>query len=373
MNNIYGLKDPQKNILNQLNHWHLKTGDGFYKFLAPCEHPWYRKGDSWTEELKLSDTTLRKYFKKICASYPSKKDFEAAKDLFQNKPFASYFDRLRKLTFYFKNPHFQKKVTSESQKKFVSTFGSKFAPIYTDKTNNSLYPPKSPLDQNSHKDVRNFPSLKTKEDRKGDLDQKSWNLAQEIHQIWQEKTNGAIPTPRLTAGFAGKLLKALRIHFSNSLELWKSYCESVSSSDFLMGKVGAFKAWLIWVIRQETIEKIKKGALGIKKPFQSSKEVLTLSKKEIEKKIQNSSEPKKIKTLRQRLLKKMGVGSYTSWIKSMEIVVEGKSVVFKAVNEFAQMKVQEKYGQFLHQVCERLGLKAEVRVEIFYISYAEKR
>lgn len=92
-------------IFNQLNYWYYKSGNGFYKFLKPCNHIWYRKGDSWCEELKLSENTIRKYLKIICSVYNSYKFFKNKKNAFIGKPFLSYFDRTLRITRFFKNPY----------------------------------------------------------------------------------------------------------------------------------------------------------------------------------------------------------------------------------------------------------------------------
>jgi hypothetical protein len=46
-----------------LFHWRTSNYQSFYKFKEPCDHPFYREGDSWTEELGFSrrefDTALK--------------------------------------------------------------------------------------------------------------------------------------------------------------------------------------------------------------------------------------------------------------------------------------------------------------------------
>ncbi len=354
MNTLIEVSKHSCALFKQLNFWHSKSGDGFYKFLAPCEHPWYRKGDSWCEELKVSENTLRKYLKTLCASYRSKKSFGEKLDPFEGKPFASYFDRLRKITFYFQNPQFSMKMAQEGrgeQKNFASRCGSDCVSIDTDKTNNSLYPPKSPIDQNSKREVGSLNLLKIKKEGRGDLDAKSWDLAQQMYRLWKEKTEGAIPTPNLSERFAVRLLQALKTHFSNSLELWKSYCESVSSSDFLMGRIGSFKAWLVWVIREQTIQKIKNGDLGVKKLFICVKEILKSSQQEIKQAIEALETSQKIKDLRLSLLKKLGVGEYESWFSRLEIQEEGSQMIFKGGGTFTMDQITTRYAALLKKQC----------------------
>jgi len=51
-------------LLQQISYWwHIKNGKPFYKFRSPCDHDWYKDGDSWTEELGMTpggfDTALK--------------------------------------------------------------------------------------------------------------------------------------------------------------------------------------------------------------------------------------------------------------------------------------------------------------------------
>ena len=48
-------------LLSQILHWwKIKGRRTFYKFKCPCEHPLYRPGDSWSEELGLSKYLVTK-------------------------------------------------------------------------------------------------------------------------------------------------------------------------------------------------------------------------------------------------------------------------------------------------------------------------
>ena len=91
-------------MMSQLEFWFkAREGKSFYKFLEPCEHERYKEGDSWQEELGMSSSEIRSAFKKIGIAYKSKKAFNEAEDIFQGKYYASYYDRIRKITYYFRN------------------------------------------------------------------------------------------------------------------------------------------------------------------------------------------------------------------------------------------------------------------------------
>ena len=90
-------------VMQQLDYWFENHPEGFYKFLLPSEHPAYKDGDSWTEELGMSKDEFRTAFDKIGHRYKSKSEFDKAEDKFQGKFYCSYVDRRSNLTFYFRN------------------------------------------------------------------------------------------------------------------------------------------------------------------------------------------------------------------------------------------------------------------------------
>lgn len=53
-------------LLMRCLYWMEKKDAPFYKFLKPCEHPFYREGDSFVEELGFSTGVLDGAMKKIC-------------------------------------------------------------------------------------------------------------------------------------------------------------------------------------------------------------------------------------------------------------------------------------------------------------------
>ena len=89
--------------MQQLDYWFENHPEGFYKFLLPSEHPAYKAGDSWTEELGMSVDEFRTAFDKIGHRYKSKSEFDKAEDKFQGKFYCSYVDRRSNLTYYFRN------------------------------------------------------------------------------------------------------------------------------------------------------------------------------------------------------------------------------------------------------------------------------
>lgn len=90
-------------LMQQLEYWFDKNPNGFFKFLSPCDNKKYIKGDSWCEELGFSEDEFRTAFGKIGISHKSKNMFEKDEDSFKNMFYCSYFDKIKGLTFYFRN------------------------------------------------------------------------------------------------------------------------------------------------------------------------------------------------------------------------------------------------------------------------------
>lgn len=102
-------------LMQQLDYWFSKMPDGFYKFLSPCANEAYKPGDSWEEELAFSVDEFRTAFDNIGIRYTSKTAYKRAvaaglvfirplKDgEIEEKFYASYHDKIKGLTFYFRN------------------------------------------------------------------------------------------------------------------------------------------------------------------------------------------------------------------------------------------------------------------------------
>lgn len=105
-------------LMQQLDYWFSKMPDGFYKFLSPCNNEAYKPGDSWEEELAFSADEFRTAFDRIGVRHISKKAYKAAESsssvflqalkdgTFEEKFYASYHDKIKGLTFYFRNHPF---------------------------------------------------------------------------------------------------------------------------------------------------------------------------------------------------------------------------------------------------------------------------
>ena len=140
-------------LFQQLEYWFDKPqyAGGFYKFLEPATNePQYKEGQSWTEELGVSDKVFRTAFARIGTHWGSKKEYENAEDKFQGKYFCSYYDRQRHLTYYFRNNDLvnallDSLVLGEPQRE-VTENPNRVSAISETTTENSLYDEQKKLD-----------------------------------------------------------------------------------------------------------------------------------------------------------------------------------------------------------------------------------
>lgn len=101
-------------LMLQLEYWFSKSdANSFYKFLEPCEDAHYRTGDSWVEELGFTKAEFRGAFAKIGKVYKSKKEYESSTDKFQGKFYLSYYDRVKRLTYYLRHDKSVEEVNRE--------------------------------------------------------------------------------------------------------------------------------------------------------------------------------------------------------------------------------------------------------------------
>ena len=117
-----------------------------------------------------------------------------------------------------------------------------------------------------------------------------------------------------------------------------------------MGKVGSFRAWLIWVIREDTVAKIKAGALGIKRLFDFAVEKASIKKEEVVACIEATSESVKQKAARKRVLEKVGEGAYRSWFEALEFREEGGVVAIGGAGPFVRAKIEERFGKMMRDM-----------------------
>lgn len=235
-------------LYRQLLYWFKKMEyKPFYKFLKPCEHGSYKTGESWTEELSMTETEFRTAFQKIGIAYKSKKDFDNAENKFvddkgEEKYFCSYIDRLERKTYYFMNNELVKKLDFEIN---YSNF-----PINEE---NYFLEIKKPISRNEEsqfletkKAISNNSRLPVEyqENKTGNVRESILKLKELLETQFNNK---------LTPTQIDKLVMLSVQHEVNPLEIY-------NNSDYLRGFVDKKPTWRMWTANAEaTIQKMKAG------------------------------------------------------------------------------------------------------------------
>lgn len=260
-------------ILGRFEYWFTKYQQGFYKFIEPCNHPLYRSGDSWAEEIGFSRKVFTKAFDLIGIRYKSKSAFQKSRNKFQGKLYASYHDRKTNQTYFFRNHRFanqflknlfKRKTPSESippnkiknqdtlNKKSSVKIGRSWNGQLSRSFNKLIQKNTSSLDSSTQKNkIQSFNHSQQK-------------VMEEMVEIWKEEIGEIGIT--LSESLLKRLNKAFVNFFDQSIESWKSYCRIISSSKFLMGesKNKFFKkAWITWAITENAIKQIRGGVFNL--------------------------------------------------------------------------------------------------------------
>jgi hypothetical protein len=324
-------------ILSSLEYWFTKKPDGFYKFMEPCSHRLYRRGDSWEEELGCERRCFARSFKKIGIKYKSRMEFDAAPDKFQGKMYASYYDRYTNRTFFIRN--------HTLANEFLKDFSTVKTPSLKNGSVSSkpaVYLPNLPLStgQNglSYIEAKNTPN-----DLSKDKSHAGNEIIKKMIDIWTAIVGeGREQIIELRGKLIPFLKKALTDKFDNCLQQWKEYCKNIARSKFLMGEKTSFKADLEWALKFESIRKVLSGdyyGIGDRSRKLTPEELEELEQERqekqkakelkqqrsiqaLEEEIKNRpDEPDSIKNFRIKWLNAFGEQSYREFLESSTLKV----------------------------------------------------
>ncbi len=351
-------------LVNELLYWFKKYPDGFYKFIGPCKHRAYKKGDSWSEVLGCAARHFSRLFDKIGTRYTSKTKFLQEKDPFKGKPFVSYYDRDTNQMYFLINYKIANalygcdKAISKDTKK---TTDDPVTETCEKKVQESTPPISSCNGQNmDSKQLPTRPAVSshiettsTQQELSKDNSHARLEIQKKMIEIWTNTVEQGKEQITLTPKRIAFLRKAFTDKFESSLEKWKEYCEKVASSKFLMGEIKAsFRATLDWVLKFEVIQKILEGQYGI-----GDRRVLPPppDNQGLENEIKTSDEPEKIKQFRLKCLNAVGGHTYTSWFKNLSINFDGKNFSLVAPTKFIADYVGRTFYSNLRVLLEKTG------------------
>ncbi len=391
-----GLKSPLLGLLRgQLDYWFSKKPNGFYKFLEPCNHPLYKAGDSWSEELGISRRVFNAVFELIGIRYNSKTAFKTAKDKFQGKLYASYHDRKTNKMFYVRNTEMFHQTKRTSLKEPIHNISSpknisqgksiSREKLVDEIVNNPLPNNHSSNDTNcrsyggtiggkskySFTDNTSSSLVQKAQAENSDDFTESKKIAEEIKNIWIEEI-GEPEITHLSSTLVARINHSYSTIFDKSLDNWRHYCRKIASSQFLLGeKKGTnFKAKLSWAIKPESYERIQAGdfTLGDRLTNKIEK-VITFSQEDEETLSENfinsSKNPLWIKAGLE-LLKRVGGYTFNQWFKELDIdSCHGNEINLKAPSRFHRDYINKNYRDQLISALEKV-----LDIKVFHLSYS---
>jgi hypothetical protein len=266
-------------IFQRFEYWadKMKTrqdGQGaFYKFIDACQHPCYKPGDSWCEELGISRKVFRNHFAKIGIAYKSKSDFLKKADPFEGKYFAYYQDCKTNKTIFVRNHPLLQEFYAQLKQLLPQTGPAKQAdPKPHDSSrvinqpSSSTLPPSTlkgkpravPMGQPYGRRVKDkqINTSSFKETKQIILSP----VAQQMLTIWQQEI-GERGLGSLTPSVHKRLEAVLQQQFKGCLEHWRLHCRKIASSLFLMGEKPdtSFQIRLAFAISDAFIEGLQEG------------------------------------------------------------------------------------------------------------------
>lgn len=267
-------------MMSQLEFWFKTTGGkSFFKFLEPCAHERYKEGDSWQEELGMSTSEIRYAFKRIGEPYKSKSAFMKSEDVFKGKLYASYYDRIRKVTYYFRNTQKVKEIFEilESEAACVQEVCVNKEDEVREENRETF-----PTRETEKVNVCNLSGISSENEDLADglfiQDNKQDNhLRQqreesytgvdthipyvEICEVYNEELGNYLGIRQALNSYEKELIKHLWLKLGKRLEDFRLGFKKVSESSFLCGRLEGknFRASLAWILKLDHFRRILAG------------------------------------------------------------------------------------------------------------------
>lgn len=363
-------------VFSGMMFWFQIMPDGFYKFKQACKkHPLWRKGDSWGEELGMSRKTLDPILDKLVNKHKTKGEFLKQTDPFKGKMFASYTNHKTSQTYYFMNKeavdeflgslNIKRKEIHPPSPICKGIESKKQEPLVMSQNQPCDVPTVHPLacarltainTQTNTSLVRDVPS------EVGELAVEEEKLSsKKMIESWNSITQDNVV---LYPSMVAKLSKVLKDFFGGCLEAFRKYCESIASSQFLMGKApnSKFKAFFYWAIKPEVIKSIFQGAYGVKDYISQicNPNVVNVKPRDMKEEIDSSDDPEPVKAIREKILLEIGCAAYKSWFsrEHTAMKIADGELFLTASGNWSANEIKSRYENTLKRILvgHELGL-----------------
>ncbi len=166
---------------------------------------------------------------------------------------------------------------------------------------------------------------------------KKTTTTQDMLEIWNTIL-GEKAQASMSKDLAPLLVSAFHKKFEQSLNLWKSYCELIKTSPYLMGE--QFQLSIFWGLKFSAIDRIRAGEFGVKPTITKNSigqgVISTVTENQVEQMIKALNEPLKAKATRLQIAQAVGAAAYHSWFHQADFVTKDGEIQLVAPNSFVE-------------------------------------
>jgi hypothetical protein len=173
---------------------------------------------------------------------------------------------------------------------------------------------------------------------------KKTTTTQDMLEIWNtilsEKAQKS-----MSKDLAPLLVSAFHKKFANNLDQWRSYCELIKTSPYLMGE--HFQLSIFWGLKFSAIDRLRAGELGAKpnaiNDGKGQGEESSVTEKQVEKMIEGLPESTEAKSIRHQITRAIGAAAYHSWFHQATFVTTDEGIQLVAPNAFVEQYWETHY------------------------------
>ena len=180
---------------------------------------------------------------------------------------------------------------------------------------------------------------------------KKTTTTQDMLEIWNTSLGEKAQTS-MSKELAPLLVSAFHKKFEQNLDQWKTYCELIKTSPYLMGE--NFLLSIFWGLKFSAIDRLRAGGLGVK-PNAINHSIgqggaLTVTENQVEQMIEKLPESTEAKTTRLQIARAIGAAAYHSWFHQATFVTREEGLQLVAPNTFVERYWETNYAWVMREI-----------------------
>ena len=180
---------------------------------------------------------------------------------------------------------------------------------------------------------------------------KKTTTTQDMLEIWNT-TLGEKAQASMSKDLAPLLVSAFHKKFEQNLDQWKSYCDLIKTSPYLMGE--HFLLSIFWGLKFSAIDRLRAGELGVK-PNAINHSIgqggtPAVTENQVEQMIEKLPESTEAKTTRLQIAHAIGAAAYHSWFHQATFVTREEGLQLVAPNTFVERYWETNYAWVMREI-----------------------